>query len=83
MLRIRLNRFRISAAEVPTRLDEIFGQFIGTSPWSSIDHDLVVAPKTRPLRIEVIRQPSMKFDNKVAGTAWIDDLKLEPITGGL
>ncbi len=25
-------------------------------------------------------QPSMKFDNKVCGTAWIDDLKLEPIT---
>jgi hypothetical protein len=22
----------------------------------------------------------MKFDNKVDGTAWIDDLKLEPIT---
>jgi tetratricopeptide (TPR) repeat protein len=73
-------RFRISDAEVPARLDEVFGQFTGSSPWSSVDHDLVVAPKTRLLRIEVIRQPSMKFDNKVAGTAWIDDLKLEPIT---
>ena len=73
-------RFRISDAEVPARLDEVFGQFTGSSPWSSVDHDLVVAPKTRLLRIEVIRQPSMKFDNKVDGTAWIDDLKLEPIT---
>jgi len=72
-------RFRISDAEVPVRLDEVFGQFIGTNPWSSVDHDLVVAPKTRLLRIEVIRQPSMKFDNKVDGTAWIDELKLEPI----
>jgi tetratricopeptide (TPR) repeat protein len=73
-------RFRISDAEVPANLDEIFGQFTGSNPWSSINHDLVVAPKTRLLRIEVLRQPSMKFDNKVAGTAWIDDLKLEPIT---
>jgi hypothetical protein len=73
-------RFRISDAEVPARLDEVFGQFTGSSPWSSVDHDLVVAPKTRLLRIEVIRQPSMKFDNKVDGTAWIDELKLEPIT---
>jgi len=72
-------RFRISDAEVPARLDEVFGQFIGSNPWSSVDHDLVVAPKTRLLRIEVIRQPSMKFDNKVDGTAWIDQLKLEPL----
>ena len=73
-------RFRISDAEVPARLDEVFGQFNGTSPWSSVDHDLAVAPQTRLVRIEVIRQPSMKFDNKVDGTAWIDQLKLEPIT---
>jgi hypothetical protein len=25
-------------------------------------------------------QPSQKFDNKIGGVAWIDDLKLEPIT---
>jgi tetratricopeptide (TPR) repeat protein len=73
-------RFRISDAEAPARLDEVFGQFTGSSSWSSLDHDLVVAPETRLLRIEVVRQPSMKFDNKVAGTAWIDELKLEPVT---
>jgi hypothetical protein len=64
---------------MPAGLDEVFGQFTGSNPWSSVDHDLVVAPNTRLLRVEVIRQPSMKFDNKVEGTAWIDDLKLEPI----
>jgi len=73
-------RFRISDAEVPALLDEVFGQVNGSSPWSSVEHDLVVAPNTRLLRIEVIRQRSMKFDNKVAGTAWIGDLMLEPIT---
>jgi len=73
-------RFRLSDAEVPARLDEVFGQFTGSSPWSTVDHDLVVAPNIRLLRIEVIRQPSMKFNNKVGGTAWIDELELEPIT---
>ena len=73
-------RFRISDSEVPARLDEVFGQFTGSTPWSSVDHDLEVGPNTRLLRIEVIRQPSLKFDNKVGGTAWIDDLNLEPIT---
>jgi tetratricopeptide (TPR) repeat protein len=72
-------RFRFSDAEVPTRLEEVFGQFTGTSPWSSVDHDLVVSPQTRLLRIEVIRQPSLKFDNKIGGVAWIDDVELEPI----
>jgi tetratricopeptide (TPR) repeat protein len=70
-------RFRISDAEAPTHVDEVFGQFTGSSPWTSVNRDVVVAPETRLLRIEVLRQPSMKFDNKVAGTAWIDGLELE------
>jgi hypothetical protein len=73
-------RFRISDAELPARQDDVFGQFTGSSPWSSVDRDFVVAPNTRLLRIEVVRRLSMKFDNKVQGTAWIDQLKLEPIT---
>ena len=72
-------RFRISDAEVPIHLDEVFGQFTGSSHWSEVNHELVVAPETKLLQIQIIRQPSMKFDNKVGGMAWIDDLKLEPI----
>ena len=71
-------RFQISDAEAPARFDVVFGQFTGSSPWSAVENDLRVGPETRLLRVQVIRQPSMKFDNKVGGTAWIDDLKLEP-----
>ena len=35
---------------------------------------------SRLLQVQVMRQPSMKFDNKSAGTAWIDELRLEPIS---
>ncbi len=76
-------RFRLSDAEVPTRLDEVFGQFTGSSPWSEVSHELVVPPETRLLQIQAIRQPSLKFDNKIGGVAWIDDMELEPITKGL
>ena len=76
-------RFRISDAEVPARLVGVFGQFTGSSPWSEVSHELVVPPETRLLQIQVIRQPSLKFDNKIGGVAWIDDLELEPITKGL
>jgi hypothetical protein len=72
-------RLRISDAEVPARLDVVFGQYTGTREWSVVEHDLAVPPQTRLLQIQVIRQPSMKFDNKVSGTAWIDDLRLERI----
>jgi hypothetical protein len=73
-------RFRICDAELPARLDVIVGQFKGTMPWSPVEQDLGVPPQTKLLRVQVIRQPSMKFDNKIMGTAWIDELRLEPIT---
>ena len=72
-------RFRICDAEAPARLDVIFGQFTGTGPWSAVEYDLIVSPETRLLRVQVIREPSLKFDNKVAGTAWIAELRLEPM----
>ncbi len=72
-------RFQISDAELPARLDVTFGRFKGTMPSSPVDQELVVPRQTRLLRVQIIRQPSMRFDNKVGGTAWIRDLKLEPI----
>jgi len=72
-------RFRISDAEMPARLDVIFGQFTATRPWSGVEYDFAVSPETRLLQVQVIRKPSLKFDNKVGGTAWIDELRLEPI----
>jgi hypothetical protein len=73
-------RFHIYDAELPTRLDVIVGRFKGTMPWSPVEQDLTVPPQTKLLRVQVIRQPSMKFDNKISGTAWIDTLRLEPIS---
>lgn len=72
-------RFRICDAELSAHLDVIFGQFKGTTPWSAVEQDLIVPPQTKLLRVQVIRQPSMRFDNKVSGTAWINELKLESI----
>jgi hypothetical protein len=73
-------RFHIYDAKLPARLDVIVGQFKGTMPRSQVEQDLTVPPQTKLLRVQVIRQPSMKFDNKISGTAWIDNLRLEPIS---
>lgn len=72
-------RFRISDVDAPARLDVKFGQFTGSRPWSAVESDLTIGPETRLLQIQVIRSPSLKFDNKIGGTAWIDDLSLERV----
>ncbi|MGH9678351.1 MAG: hypothetical protein ACRD4Y_00210, partial [Candidatus Acidiferrales bacterium] len=73
-------RFHIVDPEAPARLDQVFGQFTGSNPWSEVNQDIVVGPETKLLQVQVIRQPSLRFDNKIGGVAWIDELKLEPIT---
>jgi hypothetical protein len=40
---------------------------------------VAVPRETRLLAIEVSRQPSMKFDNQIRGTVWIDSVKLSPL----
>jgi hypothetical protein len=71
-------RFRIFDAEAPARLNLTFGQFTGTSPWSDVRQDLVVPPQTKLLQVQVIREPSMRFDNRIAGTAWINAIEPAP-----
>ena len=73
-------RFRIFDEEAPARLDVLFGQFTGTTPWSGVEQAFVVSPETRLVQVQVIRMTSLKFDNKVGGTAWIDELRLEPMS---
>jgi hypothetical protein len=29
--------------------------------------------------VQVVRQPSLKFDNQISGTVWIDSVKLTSI----
>lgn len=69
-------RFRIVDAEAPANLNVTFGQFTGSSPWSDVQQEVVVPRQTRLLQVQVIRQPSMRFDNRIGGTAWIDGVRL-------
>jgi hypothetical protein len=69
-------RFRIVDAEVPARLDLTTAQFTGTTAWTRIEQRFVVPRGTRIVQVQVVRQPSMNFDNKVGGTAWIDGVKV-------
>ncbi len=53
---------------------------VGTNPWTLVQTDLATGPQTRLLRIILRRIPSWKFDNKLSGTVWVDDVALAPIS---
>jgi hypothetical protein len=48
----------------------------GTHDWTPVVLDFTLPSPVRLLRIEVVRQPSWKFDNKIKGKVWIDDVSL-------
>jgi len=48
----------------------------GTLPWTLEQADFTPGPQTHMVQIRLLRQPSQRFDNKISGTAWVDDVSL-------
>jgi len=49
---------------------------VGTSDWEEHRLDFTTGPGTRLVVIQIIRPPSRKLDNQIAGTLWLDDVSL-------
>jgi len=71
-------RVRIFDPEDPSRLDVITDPVLGSLDWQRQEKNVVITPRTRIVRLSVVRLPSRKFDNKIAGDAWISGVKLLP-----
>ena len=69
-------RLNVLDAESPARLDARTDSVSGTHAWMPLALEFTASPQTRLVRILVTRQPSSKFDNKIAGTAWLDSFSL-------
>jgi len=52
--------------------------FTGSHDWTPVEADLMTAPQTHFLLVDLIRNPSRLFDNRLAGTVWIADVTLLP-----
>ena len=50
----------------------------GTHPWTAVDAEVVASPQTHFLLVQLHREPSRMFDNKLSGTVWIADVTLTP-----
>jgi hypothetical protein len=65
--------------EDPSRLDLNFDTFTGSHPWTQLERTFEVGPDTKMVRVELMRQASTKFDNKITGSAWLDSVEISPI----
>jgi len=50
----------------------------GTQPWTKVELPWTSGNDVRELQLCVSRLPSAKFDSKISGSAWIDDVTLVP-----
>jgi hypothetical protein len=69
--------------ESAARFDVSTEELTGTHDWTKIERAITIPRETRLLRIEVSRQRSMKFDNQIGGTVWIDGVKLAPLNSSV
>jgi cytochrome c-type biogenesis protein CcmH/NrfG len=51
---------------------------IGTTPWSEQSFTFETPPETRLLIVRIVRFPSQKLDNKIAGAFWLSRVLLTP-----
>jgi tetratricopeptide (TPR) repeat protein len=56
----------------------ILDNFTGDHPWQAQSADFTTAAGAQRVQIVIYRPPSQKFDNKLAGTLWVDDVSLTP-----
>ena len=71
--------FRIFDTQAENRLSVETEATRGTTAWHEIALTLVVPPATRSLQVQVVRRPSLRFDNKISGSVWIDQVSLTPV----
>ena len=49
---------------------------LGTTGWHKIETRFTTSAPTHLMEVHVVRRPSLRFDNKISGTVWIDDMSL-------
>jgi Tetratricopeptide repeat len=69
-------RFEILDYEHPNALRIQTENLTGTNPWTLAQVEFTAPAETHWLRIALRREPTWKFDNKLRGSVWVDDVTL-------
>jgi hypothetical protein len=62
--------------QAPSRLDVRSGPFCGTSDWHPSVQPFTVSSGTKMIAVRVLRMRSVKFDNKIGGSFWLDAVEV-------
>ena len=49
----------------------------GTSGWHPLEVEFETGPGARLLELQIARRTSWRFDSKIKGSVWIDDVSIE------
>jgi hypothetical protein len=69
-------QLQVLDADSPDRLLGRPDPVRGTRDWTRVELPFHVGRETPAVKISVIRQPSAKLDNKIAGTLWVDGVEI-------
>jgi tetratricopeptide (TPR) repeat protein len=71
-------RFHVFDPHQPDQFYLQTDDLTGTHNWTELQGNITTGPDTQILQVEVRRTPSRMFENKLGGSAWIDDVSLVP-----
>ena len=71
-------RFALSDPNHSEAPDLLTDDLTGSHPWTPVDAEFTTGPQTHFLLVQLRRQPSRLFENKLGGTVWIADVSLVP-----
>jgi hypothetical protein len=63
-----------------SRLDIKTEGLLGTHDWTRVSLNFCVPSNLKSLIVNVVRQPSLKFDNLIKGTLWFDSVNLTRVS---
>lgn len=72
-------RFWVYDPRHPAKVQMLTPNMVGTNPWTPVNSDVLSSTDTELLIIALRRIQSWKFENKLAGTVWVDDVSLVPV----
>ena len=73
--------FAIDDLGQPSKAHVLTANLLGTHPWTRVEAEIATGPNSDLLAVSLRRIPSQKFDNKLRGTVWVDDISLAPERG--
>jgi hypothetical protein len=73
-------RLMVQDAYDPKALSKVSEDLEGSSAgWNQVMLDFKTGPRTEWLFVGLVRLPSTKLDNQIAGRVWLDDVNLAPL----